>query len=111
MVGDGERWREMEGDGGRYALTLVQSVMPCVMTGSPLSPSQQSSSTERQPCASTRAYISADEWPASWSGSIRYLLVARAEGAREQREREGVRVRYEESREREREPEPYGKGE
>ena len=36
-------------------LTDVQSVLPCVMMGSPSGPSQQSSSTERQPCSSSRA--------------------------------------------------------
>ena len=38
-------------------LTLVQRVWPCVMIGSPLSPSQQSSSIERTPCSSRRAYL------------------------------------------------------
>ena len=43
---------------------FVESVHPCVTRGSPSSPSQQSSSTERQPCSSSRPYISAELMPA-----------------------------------------------
>jgi len=56
--------------------TLVQSVPPCVTSGSPSAPpgpSQQSISSERQPCSSWRAYIAADDAERSWSPS-RYEL-------------------------------------
>jgi hypothetical protein len=60
---------------------FVHSVWPWVMmgwlpslpTGTPLSPSQQSSSTQRQPRCSTWEYCSAVETPLSWS-PVRYVL-------------------------------------
>ena len=49
------------------------SVRPCVTTGSPSAPSQQSISTQRQPISSWRRYMSTDDRDVSWLPS-RYEL-------------------------------------
>mmetsp|Transcript_46461 Transcript_46461/g.137270 ORF Transcript_46461/g.137270 Transcript_46461/m.137270 type:complete len:219 (-) Transcript_46461:1212-1868(-) len=51
------------------SLHFVQSVWPCVTSGSPSSPSQQSISTERHPCAMRRRYMAGVDVDASWSPS------------------------------------------
>ena len=47
-------------------LIEVVIVWPCVMIGSPSLPSQQSSSTQRQPISSTRRYMSTEESEVIW---------------------------------------------
>ena len=54
-------------------LIRVHSVWPCVISGSPSAPSQQSSSTQRYPISSWRRYMSADDSERSW-WPVRYEL-------------------------------------
>ena len=51
----------------------VHNVWPCVISGSPSVPSQQSSSTQRYPINSWRRYMSADDSERSWL-PVRYEL-------------------------------------
>ena len=47
-------------------LIEVVIVWPCVMIGSPSLPSQQSSSTQRQPIRNCRRYMATDDLEVSW---------------------------------------------
>ena len=55
----------------------VQSVMPCVITGSWSSvlPSQQSSSIHRQPASNACLYISTEDFPVNWWPNERHNII------------------------------------